>query len=646
MIRQWSIYKRIAALLLAVMAAFLPIVSIKSYAGIKDATVFQNVSWSYKGETGVFSDTGWLQSMCTTENYIICLENSSTTESTPDTLMAFYKNDKDENGNPVEKYSLAKTVCEKDYEHGNGMTYNPNTNEILIVGSTPLNEENRGLVYIVDADTLKFKRSVKLTSTYKLLGIAYDEENNNYIVQYFNDGYTTSFFVRVDADTFAQVGDVFYARMWTNIRHQDFCISGDYLISLAFTDGVTNSNVMHIYDVATGELMAQYALNINKTGEFIEPESICELSPGEIMIGNALKNPRRIAFYSTTVSAAFKLTTSVENGTITGSQKTVDYGSDYTVTYEPDEDYEIEHIYVDGQEVSLTDHPDSYTFEAISKNHTIDVKFKEKPIFTITTSAENGFIDVSVDKHRDNDVQITYGANDHYELSELLVDGAAVNVEEGQTTYTFTNIQEAHDIKAVFTEIPSYSIKTEAVNGTISTGSDKVYRDEDYTAYYDAKNEDYDLGAVVIDGELILGESIRGEWRNYTFEDVTSDHTIKVIYYWKYLPMLVIIAAGGLIGTLLTLALLSAGYRHRRKMRRRYLMRRKNKQREKEGLPPLPVKQSYKKKQREKRARKNHKKYSKRAMKNRMKATKRVIEKMENEKLFEEDGKNTVDKSH
>lgn len=70
------------------------------------------------------------------------------------------KNDYDEHGNPVERYSVAKQVTEMDYEHGNGMTYNPNTNEILIVGSTPLSPENQGYVYIVDADTLKFKKKV------------------------------------------------------------------------------------------------------------------------------------------------------------------------------------------------------------------------------------------------------------------------------------------------------------------------------------------------------------------------------------------------------------------------------------------------------------------------------------------------------
>ena len=93
--------KRIFAILLILGLVCLPMLTIKCYAGIKDATVFQDVTWHYQGETGIFSDSGWLQSMCSTPNYIICLENSSNKESTPDTLMAFYRNDTDENGNPA-----------------------------------------------------------------------------------------------------------------------------------------------------------------------------------------------------------------------------------------------------------------------------------------------------------------------------------------------------------------------------------------------------------------------------------------------------------------------------------------------------------------------------------------------------------------
>ena len=169
------------------------------FAAIKDETVFKDVQWNLIGETPVLQDQGWVQSMCTTDDYIICLENASNKKSDPDTLIAFYKNDYDENGNPVEQYSVAKYVTEMDYEHGNGMTYNPNTNELMIVGSTPLNPENQGYVYIVDAETLKFKKKVHVTN-HNLLGIAYDREQNQYIIQIFDSGYKNVKFIFTDTD--------------------------------------------------------------------------------------------------------------------------------------------------------------------------------------------------------------------------------------------------------------------------------------------------------------------------------------------------------------------------------------------------------------------------------------------------------------
>lgn len=43
-----------------------------AYSAIKDETVFKDVQWEAIGETPVLQDKGWVQSMCTTNNYIIC----------------------------------------------------------------------------------------------------------------------------------------------------------------------------------------------------------------------------------------------------------------------------------------------------------------------------------------------------------------------------------------------------------------------------------------------------------------------------------------------------------------------------------------------------------------------------------------------
>src|SRR5699024_3584441 len=98
---------RITAAILAVLmmtAGILQTVPVS--AAIKEADVFLNSNWSYAGESTPFEDGGWLQAICDTEDYIIGVENASNTSTDPDTLVAFYKNNYDENGNPVDRKSV------------------------------------------------------------------------------------------------------------------------------------------------------------------------------------------------------------------------------------------------------------------------------------------------------------------------------------------------------------------------------------------------------------------------------------------------------------------------------------------------------------------------------------------------------------
>lgn len=107
----------------------------------------ETVPWNMVTESSIINEKGWLQSMCATDQYIVCLVNASKKTTEPDTLIAFYRNNTDADGNPVEQYSYAFSVTETDYEHGNGMTYNPNTQEIAIAGLFTNDPSNTGAVF-------------------------------------------------------------------------------------------------------------------------------------------------------------------------------------------------------------------------------------------------------------------------------------------------------------------------------------------------------------------------------------------------------------------------------------------------------------------------------------------------------------------
>ena len=151
----------------------------------------------------------------------------------PDIVKAYYRNDKDKNGNPVEQYSLAMQVQETDYEHANGMAYNPNTNEIAVSLYTSYQKENRGCLFIMDADTLKFKRKVKVTDSYNILGIGYDSANDRYVIQTNADGGYQFKILNNEFQVTEDLGDLGgYAG---DGNYQDLCVTEDYVLNFPLT---------------------------------------------------------------------------------------------------------------------------------------------------------------------------------------------------------------------------------------------------------------------------------------------------------------------------------------------------------------------------------------------------------------------------
>ena len=506
-------------------------------AKIKEVSALENPQWTIVGQVGVTQEESWLQSMCVTENYIVCFENTSNNDDDPDTLLAFYKNDYDENGNPVERYSLAKTVTERDYEHGNGMTYNPNTNEIVIAPSKPRNKENMGVVYKVDGTTLEYKETVTVAdSNMRIEAVDYDTETGQYILLE-KDKSLNYKFVFTD-ENFQELYSFDMTGISKKVVCQDFTTSGDYMLVLTTPqDDLGGVSGLLVYSKSQGPQLAYYRLHIDEMGPQ-EAESIAEISPGHILVAVAVKDPRSIAFFETELQAVFKVTTSVENGDVTGGHDELDEGSNYTVAYNPDEDYELSALSIDGVPQDIAVYPTSYTFENLSSDHTLDVIFTEIPKFDITTSVTNGFIDDTLTVRRDKDGTISYRPKEHYEIDQILIDGVPVeNPQDYEKSYDFINVQGPHNIEVQYKEIPSYTITTQVVNGTITKTQPKVYRDEDFTVEYQPL-DDYELSYIKVDGTWMqeMPENIMDD---YAFQNIQGPHEILVVYQWKYMPYIV-----------------------------------------------------------------------------------------------------------
>lgn len=197
-------------------------------------------------------------------------------------------------------------------------------------------------------------------------------------------------------------------------------------------------------------------------------------------------------------------------------------GTSKTFSIEPDYDYHILDVKVDGNSVGPVD---SYTFENVTSDHTIDAYFeKNQEKYKITaTSTEGGSIDPSgdviVDRHSDQTFLIT--PNEGYFINDVVVDSKSVG-RVGE--YTFENVLSSHTIHAIFTtslppEITEASTRMSSGNAPLSVK-------------FSCQAHDPDGGSIVKYEWIIEGDKedkvvTYTNTCNYTFTNVGS-YKVKV----------------------------------------------------------------------------------------------------------------------
>ena len=86
--------------------------------------------------------------------------------------------------------------------------------------------ENRGCLYVMDPDTLDYKRTVKISDDYNVLGIGYSEEKNQYVIQTNVDGGYSFKILNEDFAVIEDLGE--YADTSEGGNFQDLEVSGDF----------------------------------------------------------------------------------------------------------------------------------------------------------------------------------------------------------------------------------------------------------------------------------------------------------------------------------------------------------------------------------------------------------------------------------
>lgn len=277
------------------------------YAEIASDDAFEGVVWEKIIEDSIETPIGVVQSVCATEDYLITMENVADGMPDADIIKAYYRNDKDADGNPVEQYSLAKRVATQNYEHANGMAYNPNTKEIAVSLYTSDNPEDRGCIYLMDSETLEYKGKVQIAPDYNILGIGYDTEKDQYVIQTNAEG---GYSFKILDNQFQIVEDLgTYAHTAKGDNFQDLCVSGDYIINFPLTLNLGIGDYIHMYSISRREMVSDAQLDFqfeNVVSD--EPESVCELEPGVFVAAvnvNYADGRRNICLYKTMVPYNF-----------------------------------------------------------------------------------------------------------------------------------------------------------------------------------------------------------------------------------------------------------------------------------------------------------------------------------------------------
>jgi len=145
-----------------------------------------------------------------------------------------------------------------------------------------------------------------------------------------------------------------------------------------------------------------------------------------------------------------------------------------------------------------------------------------------TTCGTNGSISPS------GTVSATSGANQTftitpnagYQIASVVVDGVTVGTSP---SYTFSNITANHTLAATFSPVAVYAITTSRNSfGSISpSGTVSVSAGASQTFTFTPKRG-YRIASVTVDGSSV------GSPASYTYNNVTSNHSIKVLFTKQY----------------------------------------------------------------------------------------------------------------
>jgi hypothetical protein len=315
------------------------------------------------------------------------------------------------------------------------------------------------------------------------------------------------------------------ASTWTHIA-----ISGNGSYLKLYINGTLDRTI------AAGNAITNYSTPELVLGQATQTGTYFKGQINDLRMYNRILSDNEIALlsgkgYTVTASAG-------TGGTITPSGSiAVSAGSDVSFNIAAGSGYEIADVRIDNVSVGAVS---SYKFTNITGDHRITAVFRRLK-FSITSLAGTGG---SIDPN--GKITVDYGSKriftinpaSGYKISDIRVD----NVSKGQLSeYTFDNILSDHNISATFTRLIHNIESNAGQGGTISpSGITGILHGNNQT-YTITPAKGYQIAEVIVDNVSM------GVVTNYSFRDVTNDHSISVRFHPMTLTLTATSGEGGSI---------------------------------------------------------------------------------------------------
>lgn len=372
--------KKLSLLLCAVTALTLHTSSDSQAKGLAADNAFDNASFEQIMEIpSLGNQTG---AICSTDDYIISIENTSETGDS-DTISAYYKNAVDENGKEVEQYSLAKQVADYDYEEPSGLAYNSKTNELIVSGYSADGVTNKGSLFIIDAGTLEYKKTIEV-SQYNIIGAAYKEDTDQYIVQADTEGEYNYKLLDSGFNIVEELGEINAASEGTG--YHGLYISNGYFVNLPITLSLGIGDYIHVYSIEQKAQVSSSHIQLPVSSDVVseEPVAVFESAPGEFTVASEVtKNTGQKAWQLFSTKSApyeFEITTSGKNGTVSDGSDSVPRGEDFTITLTPDKGLDIASLLIDGQKAEIKAGATEYVLKDVQSDHVVEAVFEKQGV--------------------------------------------------------------------------------------------------------------------------------------------------------------------------------------------------------------------------------------------------------------------------